>query len=369
MKNIKDSIVWICMDLIKIQSVATDKQALDASIEYVKNYFLWCENMFEYEFNGKKSIVIQNCKGKKLDILFNWHLDVVPWKPEQYEPYVQWDKLFGRWALDMKSGDAIMMVLMKDLLESGFQGKKVGLMLNTDEEIGGVNWVEKLVNEEWYSAKVVIIPDGGSLNSVVYAEKWPIHLTVEANWISAHASRPWKGKNAMDLLIKFYSELKLALEQSAMMKKSKSYWSTTVSLTNVECNSWAVNIIPSKATGNFDIRYTQDYSHKQIYAKVVKLAKKNNITIVKFLYWAPLFTDPKNKYIKKYLQISKNAIWKDVKLIKDHVASDWRFFGSKWSVVLLHQPNWENLHTDGEYSEISSYEKIYQVYKEFVMKF
>lgn len=368
MKNIKDSIVWITMDLIKIQSVAADKQALDATIEYVKNYFRWYENVYEYEFNGKKSIVIQNCKGKKLDVLFNWHLDVVPWKVEQYDPFVQWDKLFGRWALDMKSGNAIMMVLMKELLEEGFQWKKVGLMLNTDEEIGGINWVEKLVNQEWYSGKVVIIPDGGSLNNIVYAEKGPIHLTVEANWISSHASRPWKGQNAMDLLIMFYDQLKSALENPEMMKKSKSYWTTTVNLTNVECNSWAVNIIPSKATGNFDIRYTQNYSHKKIYSIVKKLAKKYNITIVKFLHWSPLFSDPQNKYIKKYLQISKELIGKEVKLIKDHVASDWRFFGSKWSVVLLHQPNWENLHTDGEYSEISSYEKIYQVYKEFVVK-
>ena len=42
-------------------------------------------------------------------IVLHGHLDVVPGRPEQFEPRTEGDRLFGRGAYDMKGGLAAMM--------------------------------------------------------------------------------------------------------------------------------------------------------------------------------------------------------------------------------------------------------------------
>src|SRR6476646_6750484 len=48
-------------------------------------------------------------------VVFHGHLDVVPGRPEQFEPRVEGDRLIGRGAYDMKGGLAAMMCALKDL--------------------------------------------------------------------------------------------------------------------------------------------------------------------------------------------------------------------------------------------------------------
>src|SRR6266550_3443276 len=47
-------------------------------------------------------------------IVLHGHLDVVPAAPEQFEPRLEGDRLFGRGAYDMKGGLAAMMVAARD---------------------------------------------------------------------------------------------------------------------------------------------------------------------------------------------------------------------------------------------------------------
>src|SRR6516225_9855694 len=52
---------------------------------------------------------------KAPSVIFHGHLDVVPGRPEQFEPRVEGDRLIGRGAYDMKGGLAAMMCALKDL--------------------------------------------------------------------------------------------------------------------------------------------------------------------------------------------------------------------------------------------------------------
>jgi succinyl-diaminopimelate desuccinylase len=48
-------------------------------------------------------------------VVLHGHLDVVPGRPEQFEPRVEGDRLIGRGAYDMKGGLAAMMCALKDV--------------------------------------------------------------------------------------------------------------------------------------------------------------------------------------------------------------------------------------------------------------
>ena len=50
-------------------------------------------------------------------LLLHGHLDVVPGRPEQFEPRIEGDRMIGRGAYDMKGGLAAMMCAMHDLAD------------------------------------------------------------------------------------------------------------------------------------------------------------------------------------------------------------------------------------------------------------
>src|SRR5205807_3275584 len=65
-------------------------------------------------------------------VVLHGHLDVVPGRPEQFEPRVEGDRLIGRGAYDMKGGLAAMMCAVKDLERQERVG--VRLICVPDEE-------------------------------------------------------------------------------------------------------------------------------------------------------------------------------------------------------------------------------------------
>jgi acetylornithine deacetylase/succinyl-diaminopimelate desuccinylase-like protein len=79
-----------------------------------------------------------------------------------------------------------------------------------------------------------------------------------------------------------------------------------------------------------------------------------------------LFTDPKNAILQRYLTVANNMIG-DCSFIREHGASDGRFFAEKGAIVILHKPTCYDIHGREERTTISDFEKIYEVYKEFVM--
>jgi acetylornithine deacetylase/succinyl-diaminopimelate desuccinylase-like protein len=333
----------------------------------VENYFKDTNAIIErFEFNNKPSIIIKNFSWKKADIVLNWHLDVVPISEEnQFFPYEKEWKLFARWAWDMKSWVAIMMKLMKNLINQNFEDKKISLILTTDEEVWWFDWVGKLV-ELWYIWDIVLIPDGWDLENIVYAEKWIIHLNIEFYWKSVHASRPWLWENAIDNMIKFYNLIRIYIENTKKLYYKKDHWWSSVNLNVVNWGK-ATNILPDKVNAKFDIRFIEDFKLKDLLEKIDDFLKITNGKIISQINWELLYTDPYNEHIQKYLNIAKKYN-KNIILNKEHWASDGRFFAEKGAVVLLHRPNCGNVHWKKEYVELDNLEVIYDIYKNFIIK-
>jgi len=360
--TIKDLLI----ELIKIPSVSSDIEQLHKIVDFVEDYFKDTNWIIErYEFNQKPSIVIKNFEWKNADIILNWHLDVVPPSEEwQFQPYEKDGKLYGRWAGDMKSWDAIMIKLMKDLLDQNFKDKKIALILTTDEEVGGYDWVARIL-DEWYTGEFVLVPDWWKADEIIYAEKWIIHLTLKFYGLSAHASRPWLGESAIDNLFKFYQSLKNYIEHPKKLYASKDHWSSTVFLNVVNWGT-AVNVLPNEVEAKIDIRFTEDFTSEEILDFVKVLLKHNNWELINKLVGEKLYTNPSNHLFQKYLKIAKKY-YPNVSLSKYHSSCDGRYFSEKWSVVLLHRPTFENGHGKDEYVVIDDLENLYNIYKEFIL--
>ena len=356
----------LLIDLIKIPSVSSDIDKLYEIVDFVEKQFDWLNCYIErFSFNNKPSIIISNFKWKWADIVLNWHLDVVPPSEDnQFEPVEKDGKLFARWAWDMKAGDTIIITLMKNLLKNNFKRKKVSLILTTDEEVGGFDWVWELT-KLWYGWDLILIPDSWNLDTIIHAEKWIIHLEADFFWVSAHASRPWLWENATDNLFKFYQLLKNYIQNDKKLLVNKSHWWSSVSLNVI--NGWkATNMLADKVTWKFDIRYTEEFEKNELLSQINLFLKQTNWEIKNKLVWDLLYTDSSDTSLQKYLNICK-TITPSAKFNKEHGASDARFFAAKWAKVILHRPSCANLHSKKEYVVLDEIEKIYTCYEKFIL--
>ena len=59
-------------------------------------------------------------------LLLHGHIDVVPGRPEQFEPRLDGDRLIGRGAYDMKGALAAMLLAVADLRERAGSGSASG---------------------------------------------------------------------------------------------------------------------------------------------------------------------------------------------------------------------------------------------------
>lgn len=365
---LEKQILDLTCDLVKIPSVSTDLEQLQKIANFVEGYFREVPGALtkRYEQNGKPSIVVQNFEGKEADIMLNGHLDVVPASDDgQFEPVTKDGRLYARGAKDMKDGVAIMMILMKDLLEAWYSEKKVSLVLNTDEEVGGEDGLGLLTKKEGYKPKVALIPDGGALKQIITAEKGVLHIACEFTGKAGHASRPWMSDNAIDKMIAFYQELKVKLEDKEILYNTPEHWSPSVNL-NVVQGGGATNAIPDQVVGKFDIRFTEKFSLQEVRNMVESLLEEYSGTITELTEGAVLFTDPNDEAIQKYLKIAQNVIGSDVILNKEHGASDGRYLAEVGTSVILHKTDGKHMHAPGEYTIIADFEKIYQVYEQFI---
>lgn len=359
-----DNIINTWIKLIKIPSFHDWNDGLYEVVRFVK-YFFNNEDIYidEFESNNKPSIIIKNFKWKESDIILNWHLDVVPLSdPKQIEPYIEWNILYWRWAIDMKMSVSILLHVFKEVYKK--TNKKIILILTTDEEIWWNDWTRYLL-EKWYSWKIAFIPDSWSLNNIVIAEKWVLNIEFEAKWVSCHSARPWLWKNPVDSVMNMYFALKDDIEDKEKLNSSSHWWNSV----NLNVISWwnATNQIPEKISWKIDIRYTDSISQNDIVSSVKNIFKKYDIEIKNMLIAPCVFVDWENEFVLKYKKIAEKKLWSEITLVKEHWASDARFFQEKWIPVIFHRPNWGNLHSKDEYIEIDSIITIFNSLKEFIL--
>src|SRR5947209_1153719 len=161
----------------RLISYDTSKQEeLIAAAGFVKG---WLESrdieVHEHEHNGLPVLVAEVGPGGKEvpTVIFHGHLDVVPGRPEQFEPRVEGDRLIGRGAYDMKGGLAAMMCALKDLDRQ--ERVRVRLVCVPDEES------EEL--DEHSTDGVVARGLGGDF--VITGEPTDLHIGVEAKGVLA----------------------------------------------------------------------------------------------------------------------------------------------------------------------------------------
>lgn len=359
--------IELLTQLITIESTheRVEKAGLHEIIDWVYHFFDsedYCITRFEY--NGYPSIVISNTEDRDVDIIFSGHLDVVYGDASLFVPRTEGDWLYGRGAMDMKCGVAVMMNVFK---QHAATGPKMALMLTTDEEIGGFSGTKQLLDIEGYSAAVALIPDGGyAHHQIATKEKGIIRVQISVEGVSAHASRPWLGQNAIYTMMELIGDIRSyqdRLHQGAV----DTDWYTTLNLSRLGGGE-AMNTVPSEAVADFDIRFVETESPEEIIARLEDICAKYDAELEVLTVGANVYVEQSNPYLQQY-QAAIESVGETVQYTRDYGASDARFFALHNIPTILSQPYGKDWHHPDERVSIKSVHMFEAIVDRFVSQF
>jgi len=313
-----------------------------------------------YQSHGKLSLIASRTLKKHYQYILCGHLDVVPANYKNaFKPMIRGSRLYGRGASDMKGVNSAMIKL---LLDKSLKNTDLALMLTGDEEVGGFDGINYLLNKKSYGCDCVIVPDGGTSFNLVLAEKAVMLIKITSKGKAAHGSRPWLGENAIEKLVLIYQEIKNNMPKA----DKKNFWEPTVNLGKLNSGD-AANKVPSSAEMFLDFRYPKKEQKNMILNLIKKAVIKQLKTNYQIETEGELMTTPKNNpYIKKIINTAKKQ-GINLKIKKECGASDGRFFSSQGIPVLMFAPKASNAHIDNEWIDLNSLDKFYHLLKSFLL--
>lgn len=344
----KQKLINISSKLISYSTTANNQSAIDNCFQYIEKLLSpYMSITKEYIHNNIKSVIWLTSETKTPDIMLNGHIDVVPAATKMFTQTRDDHKLYGRGVADMKSGIAAFIVAIETISKKSNQNlPSIGIMITSDEESGGQNGVNYLVNTIGYNPKIVIIPDGGKNNHIVENTKGVLHLLISATGKSAHASNLWAGDNA---IIKISNAIQNI--QKYYPQPKKPIWKTTVNIGQIKGGS-QTNQVPDYAQIILDIRYIPKDNPETIKQKIKNICPECQVK--QLILAKPFHIDKNNPYIKKWAKLISPKTPLSKIMVNEHGASDARYFDSSKTTVILSAPIFGDIHSPNEWIDIKS---------------
>lgn len=358
------------MQLIDILSQLISFKSLPKNTEAHKEMFSWIENILKdvpvhithESSQGFPSLIISTQKTKKPKVLLQSHTDVVDGPDSLFKANISDGHIYGRGAYDMKFAAASFIKLLLELGDSAPE-YDISVMLTSDEEIGGANGVNFLLNEG-YSADVCVLPDGGTEFDLEIASKGIWFFSVKSTGKSAHSSRPWEGENAIVNLVQFLNELQTMFEKT--VTPHPEHFNPTINLAKITSPN-RTDAVPGEAEAFVDIFYLTQEEYDSYHKMVHNLAEEySGIEIGTKLHAKHFETDTTNIYSTAFQEIVEKHTGEKPSFTKSHGSSDARYFAEHNIPTILTRPKGGGHHGDHEWLHIEDYERFHAVVKDFV---
>ena len=231
-------------------------------------------------------------------VVLHGHLDVVPARPEQFEPRLEGDRLYGRGAYDMKGGLAAMMCAVRDLVEQ--DRVRVHFLCVSDEE----------TEEDQDKATDHLVAEGFTGDFAITGEPTDLHIGVQAKGVlamrivvagtAAHGARPWLGDNAVLKAIDVFRRIEsmpFARESSELFDRP------SINLGRIVGGD-AVNKVPDRCVIDVDVRYLPGQEAETILEAVRDLP---DVDVVKVFHRVPIIVERTNPYVLDLAQAVSNG--------------------------------------------------------------
>lgn len=353
----------LLIKLISFDSTQNEYTAMQFIQDYIQERY---GDLLTYEQQiigdqNRYNLIIKNTEDP--DIILAGHVDTVPeLSKEQFIPKMEGNKLYGRWAVDMKAGVAINLTLIDFMLKRDI---KFRVLCYADEEYNCL-WMQ--IFSQAYAGKIhpklTIVTE--PTNATIYTGfRGMAALNMEIKGKSVHSARKHFGINAIEVYVAFVQEL----EQHIQSKDMQWY----ISLTNLAGISWGIykngeiiwpdNIVPSVAKGRFSLRLGNAFTYQEFDIFMQNYFKKKWVEIIDIeatSWYNPLIQTWLQEKYGAYGDVQEGYAfgYSDVQMIKEHIGGD--------CLLIWPWPN-EKSHQADEYVEIDSIEKAKNIIEEILI--
>ena len=220
-------------------------------------------------------------------LCFAGHTDVVPpgdeslWHTAPFEPVVDGDKIYGRGSADMKSGLAAMIVAIEEFLDEHPQvAGSIALLITSDEEgrarDGTLKVIEALTERgELIDWCVLGEPSSeASLGDIIrIGRRGSLSGMLTVRGIQGHVAYPQLADNPIRRFAPVLSELH-AIEWD---NGNEHFPPTSFQVVDLRAGIGFPNVTPGELTARFNFRYSTEWDHRRLKARVHELFDAHDI--------------------------------------------------------------------------------------------
>ena len=283
MKNFDE--LQLSKELISFPSVTPiDAGAINYLSKKLRKLGFKCKIL---EFKDKKHPPIKNLYArlgsKQPNLCYAGHTDVVPpgnindWSVNPFKPKVKNNRLIGRGANDMKSSIACFMSAVSQFLSKNKKiNGSISFLITGDEEAQAVNGTKKVVDylikkKEKIDFCIVGEPTNPTKlgQMIKIGRRGSLSGKLEIYGTQGHVAYPHLSKNPINSLVSICSQLKA----KPLDNGNKHFQSSNLEFTSINVDNKAHNVIPARASTQFNIRYNNFYTAKTLKKKIISIVK------------------------------------------------------------------------------------------------
>ncbi|HEY8417022.1 MAG TPA: M20 family metallopeptidase [Limnochordales bacterium] len=203
--------------------------------------------------------------------LFNGHMDTVPpgpaadWEDDPYSGRIVDGRLYGRGACDMKGG-LVAMIFATGLLRRLGRPPRGSVTVTAvcDEQTGSDLGTQYLIRQGYINHDMAIVGEPTDMRIDV-GHKGILQVKFETRGKAAHASRPWRGVNAIEHMHALMSHLR-ALGEKLQERRDPLLGPATLNISMIEGGTFQ-NMVPSHCSLVVDRRLVYGETEEQALAE------------------------------------------------------------------------------------------------------
>ena len=323
---------------------------------------------------------VQNLWARRGDtgpvLCFAGHTDVVPpgpdgsWQSDPFDPVEVDGLLFGRGSADMKSGLAAMIVALERFIAGHPDHEGSLAMLITSDEEGrardGTLKVMETLKKRGESIDWCVLGEPTSQESlgdiVRIGRRGSLSGMLKVKGVQGHVAYPQLADNP----IRRFAPVLFELHEIEWDQGNDNFPPTSFQVVDIQSGLGFPNVTPAELTARFNFRYSTEWDHKRLQARVQELFDAHDIDYE--LNWhlsgEPFLTRP-GKLIDAVVQTVEEACGNTPELSTGGGTSDGRFISPAGTDVVELGPVNESIHKVDEHVRIddvialtSMYERI-----------
>ncbi len=290
-------------------------------------------------------------------VVLHGHLDVVPGLPDQFEPQVEGDRLYGRGAYDMKGAIAAMLVTTAAMRDQEQVRVRLGIVGDEESEEEAERGSDHLV-DSGFLGDFAITGEPTDLHIGVEA-KGVLALRLQVSGTAAHGATPWLGDNAV---LKAHDVFRSIESLPFARHSSELFDRPSINLGRIWGGD-ALNKVPDRCAIDVDIRYLPDQDPAEVLEQVRTVP---DATVEALFTRPPAVVDRELPYVRALSEAAKAHHDGEPMSVGRDGASDAVSFLRMGVPAVEFGPTGAGHHGPGEWVSISSLETYRQTLESFL---